>query len=104
MYLLLLNLVFRNAARKDQQEGYKTLVEGTPVHIHPTSALFQKQPEWVLYHELVLTSKEYMRESLSIEPKWLTEVAPNFFKQVIGGLNNIRLMLIKFHSANKNRP
>ena len=30
--------------------------------IHPSSALFQRQPDWVIYHELVLTSKEYMRE------------------------------------------
>ncbi|KAJ3359259.1 DEAH-box ATP-dependent RNA helicase prp22, partial [Kappamyces sp. JEL0680] len=71
---------FRNAAKKDSQEGYKTVVEGTPVHLHPSSALFQKQPEWLIYHELVLTSKEYMREVVTIEPKWLTEVAPNFFK------------------------
>lgn len=74
---------FRNAAKKDSQEGYKTVVEGTPVHVHPSSAIFQKQPEWLVYHELVLTSKEYMREVLSIEPKWLTEVAPNFFRVVI---------------------
>ncbi|KAI8898230.1 P-loop containing nucleoside triphosphate hydrolase protein [Globomyces pollinis-pini] len=71
---------FRHAAKKDAQEGYKTLVEGTPVYVHPSSALFNKQPEWVLYHELVMTTKEYMREVITIEPKWLTEVAPNFFK------------------------
>lgn len=74
---------FRNAAKKDGQEGYKTVVEGTPVHVHPSSAVFQKQPEWLLYHELVLTSKEYMREVVVIEPKWLIEVAPNFFKTVM---------------------
>lgn len=37
---------FRNAAKKDPQEGYKTLLEGTPVYIHPSSALFNKGPEW----------------------------------------------------------
>ncbi|PKK68106.1 ATP-dependent RNA helicase DHX8 [Rhizophagus irregularis] len=71
---------FRHAAKKDPQEGYKTLVEGTPVYIHPSSALFNKGPEWVIYHELVLTTKEYMREVTAIEPKWLTEAAPTFFK------------------------
>ncbi|KAJ3061758.1 DEAH-box ATP-dependent RNA helicase prp22, partial [Podochytrium sp. JEL0797] len=71
---------FRNVAKKDPQEGYKTLVEGTPVYIHPSSALFNKQPEWVIYHELVLTTKEYMRECIAIEPKWLVEAAPAFFK------------------------
>ena len=46
-------------------QGYKTVVEQTPVFIHPSSALFQRQPDWVIYHELVLTSKEYMREVCS---------------------------------------
>jgi len=71
---------FRHAAKKDPQEGYKTLVEGTPVYIHPSSSLFNKSPDWVIYHELVLTTKEYMREIITIDPKWLVEVAPNFFK------------------------
>ncbi len=38
------------------------MVEQQPVFIHPSSALFQHQPDWVIYHELVLTTKEYMRE------------------------------------------
>ncbi|RFU26861.1 hypothetical protein B7463_g9479, partial [Scytalidium lignicola] len=71
---------FRNSARKDPQEGYKTLIEGTPVYLHPSSALFGKQAEWVIYHTLVLTSKEYMHCTTSIEPKWLVEAAPTFFK------------------------
>ena len=64
---------FRNAAKKgmpivvlcfgadspsDPTEGYKTLVEGTPVSIHPSSALFQRPPEWCLYYELVLTASK----------------------------------------------
>ncbi|KAJ5107277.1 hypothetical protein N7456_003952 [Penicillium angulare] len=72
---------FRNAARKDQQEGgFKTLVEGTPVYLHPSSALFGKGSEHVIYHTLVLTTKEYMHCTTSIEPKWLVEAAPTFFK------------------------
>jgi len=74
---------FRNSARKDSTEGnFKTLIEGTPVHLHPSSALFGKgNTEWVIYHTLVLTSKEYMQQKTSIDPKWLVEAAPTFFKQ-----------------------
>ncbi|THH29057.1 hypothetical protein EUX98_g5132 [Antrodiella citrinella] len=50
---------FRNAAKKDPQEGYKNIVEGTPVYIHPSSALFNRNPEWCIYHELILTTREY---------------------------------------------
>ncbi|KAK3074493.1 DEAH-box ATP-dependent RNA helicase prp22 [Teratosphaeriaceae sp. CCFEE 6253] len=76
---------FRNSARKDPTEGYKTLVEGTPVYMHPSSALFGKgQAEHVVYHSLVETSREYMHHVTAIEPKWLVEAAPTFFK-VAGG-------------------
>jgi ATP-dependent RNA helicase DHX8/PRP22 len=71
---------FDHASRKDPQEGYKTLLDSHQVYIHPSSSLFNKGPEWVVYHELVMTSKEYMREVCTIDPRWLVEVAPNFFK------------------------
>lgn len=73
---------FRNAAKKDPQEGYKCLAEGSgsTVYIHPSSSLFNRAPEYCIYHEIVLTTKEYMREVIAIEPKWLVEVAPRFFR------------------------
>ena len=48
---------FMHAAKKDPQEGYKTMDEGQVVYIHPSSALFNRNPEWIIYHELVLTTK-----------------------------------------------
>lgn len=54
---------FMHAAKKDPQEGYKTMDDGQVVYIHPSSSLFNRNPEWVIYHELVLTTKEYMREA-----------------------------------------
>ncbi|XP_022555851.2 probable pre-mRNA-splicing factor ATP-dependent RNA helicase DEAH5 [Brassica napus] len=72
--------LFFHVARKDPQEGYRTLVENQPVYIHPGSALFQRHPDWVIYHDLVMTTKEYMREVTVIDPKWLVELAPRFFK------------------------
>ncbi|XP_019187957.1 PREDICTED: probable pre-mRNA-splicing factor ATP-dependent RNA helicase DEAH5 isoform X2 [Ipomoea nil] len=71
---------FFHGARKDPQEGYRSLVENQAVYIHPSSAVFQRQPDWVIYHELVMTTKEYMREVTVIDPKWLVELAPRFFK------------------------
>ena len=72
---------FFHVAKRDPQEGYKTMDEGQIVYIHPSSAVYNRNPEWVLYHELVLTSKEYMREVLAIDPKWLTELAPRYYQQ-----------------------
>lgn len=80
MRLAICSGFFRNAAKKDPQEGYKTLVEGTPVYIHPSSALFNRQPEWMIYNELILTTREYAHTVTAVEPKWLVDVAPQFFK------------------------
>lgn len=71
---------FRNAAKKDPQEGYRTVVDGQVVYIHPSSSLINIKPEWTVYHELVLTTKEYMREVMAIDPRWLVEFAPSFFR------------------------
>jgi len=51
---------FMNSAKKDPQEGYRSLVEGQPVYVHPSSSLFNRQPPYVVYHQIVVTSKEYM--------------------------------------------
>lgn len=71
---------FANAAKKDPHEGYRTLAESQPVYLHPSSALFHRQPEWLIYHNLILTSKEYLRECIAIDPKWLLQLAPKFYR------------------------
>ena len=51
------------------------------LNIKLTSFIFsQRQPYWVIYHELVMTTKEYTQEVMVIDPKWLVEMAPRFFK------------------------
>ncbi|KAI6197168.1 hypothetical protein M3Y94_01192300 [Aphelenchoides besseyi] len=82
---------FRNAAKRDPQEGYRTCVDGQTVYIHPSSSLFQNQPEWVVYNDLVMTTKEYMRNVTLIEPRWLTEYAPRFYKVA----DNTKLSTVK---------
>ena len=41
----------------------------------------QVLPRWVVYHELVLTSKEYMRTVSEIKPAWLVEIAPHYYSK-----------------------
>jgi ATP-dependent RNA helicase DHX8/PRP22 len=101
---------FMHAAKKDPQEGYKTLVESQPVYIHPSSSLYSKQPEWLIYHKLVLTTKEYLHQCLAIDPKWLVELAPNFFRkcdenQISRRKKRERLepLFDKFHAPNEWR-
>ncbi|KAL1919541.1 uncharacterized protein VTP21DRAFT_2234 [Calcarisporiella thermophila] len=73
---------FFNAARLQKSgDSYRTVKNARTVNIHPSSSLFQVNPRWVLYFELVLTSKEYMRQVMEIKPEWLMEVAPHYYKE-----------------------
>ena len=72
---------FHNACKRDHTEGYKILRDDQQVFIHPSSVLHQKSPEYCIYHELVQTSREYIRDLCIIEPHWLIEIAPNLFSK-----------------------
>ena len=73
---------FFHSARLTKAGNYRTTKTQHTVNIHPSSVLFKKEvmPRWVVYHELVLTSKEYMRQLIEIEPKWLLDIAPHYYK------------------------
>lgn len=42
--------------------GYKTVKHQQTVFVHPNSSLFEELPRWIIYHELVFTTKEFMRQ------------------------------------------
>lgn len=60
---------------------YLTVKEDQVVHIHPSSCL-DYEPEWGLYHELVLTTKSYIRIVTDININWLTYIAPGYYNVV----------------------
>ncbi|KAL9452417.1 hypothetical protein AB3S75_008247 [Citrus x aurantiifolia] len=64
-----------------QSGMYKTVRGSQEVYIHPSSVLFRVNPKWVIYHSLVSTDRQYMRNVISIDPSWLLEVAPHFYQQ-----------------------
>ena len=52
-----------------------------PSALHPSSALFGLgyTPDYVCYHELISTSKEFMSCVTAVEGEWLAELGPMFF-------------------------
>ncbi|TKY73326.1 putative pre-mRNA-splicing factor ATP-dependent RNA helicase DHX16 [Spatholobus suberectus] len=72
---------FPHAARLQKCGSYHTVKHPQKVHIHPSSGLAQvlPRPRLVVYHELVLTTKEYMRQVTEIKPEWLVEIAPHYY-------------------------
>ena len=72
---------FYNTAKLQKSGNYRTLKNAHIVHCHPSSCVFDLAPKWVIYFELVLTSKEFMRNLIEIEPLWLLEIAPHYYKK-----------------------
>ncbi|CAB4281095.1 unnamed protein product [Prunus armeniaca] len=71
---------FPHSAKLQKNGSYRTVKHPQTVHIHPSSGLSQVLPRWVIYHELVLTTKEYMRQVTELKPEWLVEIAPHFYQ------------------------
>ncbi|EPS65444.1 hypothetical protein M569_09332, partial [Genlisea aurea] len=74
---------FANACRLEAYSHsglYKTIRGSQEVYIHPSSVLFRVNPKWVIFHTIVSTDRQYIRNVMSIDPSWLTEAAPHFYQ------------------------
>ena len=72
---------FANAARLHPSGSYCTVRDDHALFIHPTSVLYTEAlPQWVVYHEVLQTSKEYMRDVTKIDPSWLYKLAPQYYE------------------------
>ena len=81
---------FYNTEKLQEKTGtYRTLKNQHTVNVHPSSSLFENMPKWVIYNELVFTTKEFMRDLIEIKSEWLLEIAPHYYKQSdIDGVNS----------------
>ncbi|KAF9261860.1 P-loop containing nucleoside triphosphate hydrolase protein [Marasmius fiardii PR-910] len=72
---------FHQAARVKGIGEFINIRTGLATHLHPTSALYGLgyTPTYVVYHELVLTSKEYMTQVTAIDAYWLAELGSVFY-------------------------
>jgi pre-mRNA-splicing factor ATP-dependent RNA helicase DHX16 len=82
-------------------DAYTTVKSKLSVHIHPSSSLHKREPapKWVLcvalaastnphrYHDLVMTTREFMREVIIVDPEWLAAIAPHYYKRSGGELD-----------------
>jgi pre-mRNA-splicing factor ATP-dependent RNA helicase DHX38/PRP16 len=72
---------FHNSAKLKTLGEYVNIKSNIPCVLHPSSAVYSLgyTPDYVIYHELIMTNKEYMSTVTVIEPEWLVEVAPLFY-------------------------
>uniref|UniRef100_A0A804LJ87 RNA helicase n=1 Tax=Zea mays TaxID=4577 RepID=A0A804LJ87_MAIZE len=60
--------------RKAMLAGYFMQV----VHLHPSNCMDHK-PEWVIYNEYVLTTRNFIRTVTDIRGDWLIDIAPHYY-------------------------
>eukprot|EP00659_Diplonema_papillatum_P006179 gene6179-9459_t len=75
---------FQNVAQYDaDRKSYVTIEARQEVGVHPTSCLFRSRahPALLVYNELVLTKKRYMRNCVAVEEQWLIDAAPGRWRR-----------------------
>uniref|UniRef100_A0A7N5JUP7 DEAH-box helicase 37 n=1 Tax=Ailuropoda melanoleuca TaxID=9646 RepID=A0A7N5JUP7_AILME len=60
------------------KNAYKTPLLDDPVFIHPSSVLFKELPEFVVYQEIVETTKMYMKGVSAVEVQWIPVLLPSY--------------------------
>jgi ATP-dependent helicase HrpA len=72
---LLGNIGFRDAEREFQG------ARASKFHLHPSSALANKPPKWVLVAERVETSRQYGRCAAQIQPAWIEAIGQHLLQR-----------------------
>ena len=98
---------FYHSAKIKGINEYVNMLTGTPAIMHPSSALsgLGYTPDYLVYHELILTRKEYMKVVTAVTAEWLAELGPAFFslRQPGGGTMSAGgLMLRKKSGSNSS--
>merc|ERR1712113_1289803 len=69
---------FMQVAHLEKSGHYLTVKDNQVVALHPSTVLTHK-PEWVLYNEFVLTSKNFVRIVTQVRGEWLVEIASQYY-------------------------
>ncbi|XP_027071332.1 probable pre-mRNA-splicing factor ATP-dependent RNA helicase DEAH2 isoform X1 [Coffea eugenioides] len=69
---------FMQVAHLERSGHYLTVKDNQVVHLHPSNCLDHK-PEWVIYNEYVLTSRNFIRTVTDVRGEWLIDIAPHYY-------------------------
>lgn len=73
--------LFANAAQYHPSGVYKTIRDEFVLCIHPMSVLYTEQPApYVLFTEVVNSTKDFMMDVTVIKAEWLYELAPHYYE------------------------
>jgi pre-mRNA-splicing factor ATP-dependent RNA helicase DHX15/PRP43 len=69
---------FMQVAHLERTGHYLTVKDNQVVALHPSCNLDMK-PEWVMYHEFVLTTRNFIRTCTALKGEWLIDLAPHYY-------------------------
>ncbi|GAW13165.1 hypothetical protein ANO14919_025430 [Xylariales sp. No.14919] len=72
---------FAHAARMQPDGSYRNVEGGTVLYAHPSSLMFNRKADWVIFHEVMETgNKTFIRDITKIEKSWLLEYSSGFYQ------------------------
>ncbi|GAA5156850.1 ATP-dependent RNA helicase HrpA [Amycolatopsis dongchuanensis] len=81
VHISLLAGLLSHVGLKDPEKGDYLGARGARFAVFPGSALFKKQPRWLVSAELVETSRLWARVNARIEPEWVEPLAGHLVKR-----------------------
>ena len=98
----LLSGYFMQVAHLERTGQYLTVKDNQQVALHPSTCLDHK-PEWVCYHEFVLTSKNFIRTVTDVKGDWLVDIAAVYYDLSNFPQSEARRALERLYAAKASR-
>uniref|UniRef100_A0A1A8G040 RNA helicase n=3 Tax=Nothobranchius korthausae TaxID=1143690 RepID=A0A1A8G040_9TELE len=83
---------FTNVARSSVGKVFCTMDgHGSMVHIHPSSSLFEQEVDlnWVIFHDVLVTSRIYIRTVCPIRYEWVKDLLPKLHEVDVYELSSV---------------
>lgn len=72
---------FSQAARMQPDGSFKSISGGVTLYAHPTSLMFNRKAEYVIFHELLETGEKiFIKDVSKIEKQWLVDYSNGYYK------------------------
>eukprot|EP00061_Rhincodon_typus_P014602 g41719.t1 len=90
-FVTLLNVFEKCRARSVGKTFHTMDGHGSAVHIHPSSILFdqESQLDWVIFHDVIVTSKIYVRTLCPVRYEWVKDLLPKLHEVDVYQLSSI---------------
>lgn len=72
---------FSQAARMQPDGSFKSVSGGVTLYAHPTSLMFNRKADYIIFHELLETGeKTFIKDVSKIEKQWLIDYSNGYYK------------------------